>query len=299
MQQGLYPDLGIDQYHQGRGISKTGLDLVAKSPAHYYARYLDPQRPPEPSRAGQLEGSLAHCALLEPDEFFKRYASLPPDAPRRPTEAQWKAKNPSPESIASMAWWEKFNADHVGKQIITGEQATTAFRQAESVRKLPDVREILEVGAAEQSAYWIDPETGELCRCRPDWNRPCGESEVILLDLKTYSSACPAEFARQVARKRYHVQDGFYSDGYGTASKRTVLDFVFVAVETEWPYFACAMRLDPASREQGQRQYQRDLAIFARCKENNEWPPYSQEIETISLPAWAFDNDEELEISYV
>ncbi|PPA72829.1 exonuclease VIII [Achromobacter spanius] len=281
----------IEAYHRGPGISKTGLDHVARSPAVYYALHLDPARPPEKERAGQLEGQLAHCAILEPGEFDKRYAVLPADAPRRPTDAQWNAKKPSPESVEAMEWWTTWNKSSAGRTIITHAQRETALRQAESVRRLPDIAEALASGRPEQSAYWIDPDTGVLCRCRPDWVHPAGDNGVILLDVKTYSDASPSEFARQIARKRYHVQDAFYSDGFARASGLAVLAFVFVAVETEWPYAASAVMLDAASKHQGAMQVRRDLNTYAACLAANEWPGHGTGIHQVSLPAWALTEE--------
>lgn len=288
VQTGIVRDLDIDAYHSGDGISKTGLDLIDKSPYIFYARSRDPNRPPERARAGQLEGTLAHCAILEPAEFSKRYAVLPADAPRRPTDAQWKAKSPSLDSAAAMDWWRRWSADNDNKTVISNDQYETAMLQADSVRRLPDIREALDVGEAETSAYWVDPDTGVLCRCRPDFMSPVGDAGAILLDVKTYSDASPNEFRRQVARKRYHVQDQFYSDGYSIASGRRVLAFIFLAVETEWPYAASAVMLDDMSRDQGRADYRRNLNTYAQCLKTGQWPGYSTGIETVSLPAWAF-----------
>jgi exodeoxyribonuclease VIII len=162
--------------------------------------------------------------------------------------------------------------------------------QAESVRSLPDIRVALERGRAEVSAFWTDPATGVKCRCRPDFVHECGEAARVLLDVKTYSNASPDEFRRQAARKRYHVQDAFYSDGFALASDMDVLAFVFVAVETEWPYASNAMMLDGASRDQGRTDYARNLVTFKRCTETGEWGGYSKEISLITLPAWAFQD---------
>lgn len=280
--------LTIDEYHAMAPISKTGLDDLNVSPAHFYALHRDPKRPAPKERAGQLEGNLAHCAILEPDQFYKRYVTIPKDAPRRPTEAQWNAKKPSEDSIAAMSWWREFNDRTNGATIITAEQYEMAMRQADAVRALPDVREALERGRAEVSAFWADPETGVRCRCRPDWVYDCSDSSCVLFDVKTFSSASPAEFRRQVARKRYHVQDAFYTDGFGHASGLDVLGFIFVAVETEWPYVANAMMLDPTSRDQGRFDYRRNLVTYAQCEASGEWPGYSKEITFITLPAWAF-----------
>jgi exodeoxyribonuclease VIII len=286
---GLVHDQDIEAYHAGVGLSKSGLDLIAKAPALYYARRLDPKRPTERSRAGQLEGTLAHCAVLEPDQFMKRYAVVPADAPRRPTEAQWNAKKPSEDSVAAMAWWTEFSERTGGAQVVTSDQYDTAMRQAESIRRLPDIAEALAAGHAEVSAYWRDPVTGLLCKCRPDWAHPAGDSGVVIVDVKTYSDASPDEFRRQVARKRYEVQDAYYSDGYALASGREVLAFVFVAVETEWPFMASAVVIDDQAKNSGRIKYRRDVDSYARCIETGVWPGYSSGIETVSLPNWAIE----------
>lgn len=263
----------IEAYHRGPGISKTGLDHVARSPALFYALHLDPARPAEKERAGQLEGQLAHCAILEPAEFDKRYV-VGPDVSR-----------------ATKAWKEWEASLPAGVIAIKPDQRETALRQAESVRRLPDVAEALAAGRPEVSAYWIDPDTGVLCRCRPDWVHPAGNNGVILLDVKTYSDASPAEFARQIARKRYHVQDAFYSDGFARASGLDVLAFVFVAVETEWPFAASAVMLDEPGKRQGAIDMRRDLTTYAACLKANDWPGHGAAIHQVSMPAWALTNE--------
>ncbi|UXC37461.1 PD-(D/E)XK nuclease-like domain-containing protein [Cupriavidus gilardii] len=258
------------------GASKSVLDSIAQSPAIAYARHIDPNRPAPRERAGQLEGQLAHCAVLEPDEFGKRYAV-----------------GPGVSTKAVKAWKEFEAALPAGVVGIKPEQYEVAMRQAESVRALPEIRDALAHGAAEVSAFWIDAATGVQCRCRPDWVHDCGDAGVILLDLKTYSDASPAEFRRQVARKRYHVQDAFYSDGYAAASGLPVLGFVFVAVETEYPFAASALMLDDIAKDTGRALYRRDLATYAECMRTAAWPGYSDQIEIISLPAWATINHNE------
>lgn len=275
---GVRHGLSIDDYHAMPGASKSVLDSIAQSPAIAYARHIDPNRPAPRERAGQLEGQLAHCAVLEPDAFADRYVVGP----------DWNRNTKKWHEYA-----EQMGAERPGVVILKPEQYEAAMRQAESVRALPEVRDALAHGAAEVSAFWIDPDTGMQCRCRPDWVHDCGDAGVILLDLKTYSDASPAEFRRQVARKRYHVQDAFYSDGYAAASGLPVLGFVFVAVETEYPFAASALMLDDIAKDTGRALYRRDLATYAECMRTAAWPGYSDQIEIISLPAWATINHNE------
>lgn len=291
--EGVIHDLSIEAYHGDKtAVSKSGLDDMARSPFHYWSRHLDPNRPAEePRTGGRLAGALLHCALLEPDQFDARYVSLPADAPARPTEAMRNAKSPSPESVARVRWWDDWTARTSGKTIITAEQRDAAKRQADACRALPEVRDALSKGHAEVSAYWRDPETGVLCRCRPDWVTPVGTRQVIHLDAKTYSNASPDEFRRQIARMAYHRQDAWYWDGYQHASGHEVVAFLFVAVELEWPYAASTVMLDDAAREQGRRENRRLLDTYARCLRDNQWPAFPGGPHPVSLPAWALDKE--------
>jgi hypothetical protein len=271
MKPGVYHDITNEAYHSGAGLSKSGLDKIAKSPAHYFAAYLDPQRPPRPEPTpAQLAGTLAHCAILEPGEFAKRYA-VGPDVSR-----------------ATKAWKEFEASLPAGVTGIKPEDYARAFAQAASLRRLPDIADALSRGNAEVSAYWTDEQTGVLCKCRPDFVHDCGDAGVILVDVKTTGDDSPADFARSIARFRYHVQAAWYSDGFELASGRDVLAFVFAAVEGEYPFAPSAVILDPESIEQGRREYRRDLNSFAACMASGQWPGYGSGVAMVSLPKWAF-----------
>ncbi len=290
-----YPSVvhGLDAevYHSIGAVSNSQLKDFARSPLHYYALHVDPNRPPQEEDTGKLVGTLAHCATLEPAEFEARYVALPSDAPRRPTEAQWKAKNPSPDSAAAMGWWTDWIANNQGRQVITHEQRQVALAQARSVMANAQVAELLARGHAEVSAFWVDPVTGLRCRCRPDWVHDVNESSVILLDLKTYGDARPDVFKLQIARMDYERQAAFYSDGYERASGKKVLAFVFCAVETEWPYAASAVMLGDASMDKARKDVAALLERFAHCQQTNTWPGYGSSISLVELPAYKLNSN--------
>jgi exodeoxyribonuclease VIII len=264
----LIEDFDIGLYHAHPAISKSGLDSIELSPAIYFARHLNPFRPPAKEKAGQLEGNLAHCMILEPAEFDKRYVV-------------------GPEVNRNTKVWKEFVETNANRVAIQPEQMKTATHQAMSVRTLPDVADLLANGKPEVSAFWRDEDTGAECRCRPDWVHPARDDAVILMDVKTYSIASVGEFSRQVARKAYDKQAAFYTDGYEKASGKTVLGFVFVAVENEFPYAANAFMLDEDSLEAGRQKYRKNLRTYAECMRTEKWPGYSNGINLIRLPSWA------------
>ena len=269
---GTTSDLSNEDYHAGPGVSKSHLDTVSRSPYLYYRKHLDPNRPPNPTSVRLLQGTLAHCAILEPDEFRKRYL-VGPDANRNTKE--WKAAEAA--------------ATELGKTLIKPDEHSTAMRQAEAVRQIKDVADLFAIGKPEVSAYWRDEETQLLCKCRPDWVHDCNDTGVILVDVKTTQDASPQVFRNSVAKWRYHVQNAWYADGYAKASGLNVLAFVFVAVEMDWPYAASAMILDDEAIGEGRAEYNRNLKAIADCAKSNNWPGYSEGIEMISLPKWAFN----------
>ncbi|WP_233854032.1 PD-(D/E)XK nuclease-like domain-containing protein [Paraburkholderia sp. HD33-4] len=276
---GLVENLDIERYHALEPVSKSQLDDLNVSPFHFYSWHRDPLRPVRESKSGQLEGNLAHCGILEPDAFQDRYVVGP--AVNRNTKV-----------------WRDFVETHENAVAIQPDQYETAMRQADSVRALPEIQAYLARGKAEVSAFWTDPITGVECRCRPDFVHPLSKSSVVLLDVKTFSSVDPDDFRRQAARKRYHVQDTFYSAGFSEAARVTVEKFIFVVVESAWPYAAAAYTLGNESREQGFLEWRRLLDVYEECVRTKTWPGYAEKTTQIDLPSWAFTS-QEVEISYV
>lgn len=285
MRLGLYPGMSNEDYHRSPGISCSGMHEFRRKPSRYWSLYLNPERPPRKEKAGQLEGTLCHCAALEPDEFDFRYVVTPEGAPARPTERSRKAKKPSADTQYALEWWDAFEEMNPKRRVITQEQYDRAWHQADSIRKLPDVAAAFAAGAPEVAAFWRDPQTGVLCRCKPDWVQKCGGRSVVLFDVKTYDNVEDEAFAAQISRKYYDWQDAMYSDGYAHAAGVTVEGFVFIAVEPEYPWEANLLMLDAPSREHAARQFHERLEQYAWCLEHNVWPGYS-EIKEVSLSRW-------------
>lgn len=264
MTPGIY-NISNEDYHSGPGISKSGLDLIARSPAHY----IGAERKSTPAFA---LGSAAHCAILEPDTFETRYYRG--EDIRRGTKA-----------------WAELEAKAAGREVLKPlEDWDLAWRIREAVMANDGAKILLnghEKGLVELSAYWIDSETGELCRCRPDyWLKSFG----FVVDLKTTTDASPGAFARSVASYRYHVQAAFYSDGLMALGYR-VNGFYFLAVEKDPPFAAAVYSLAPEAILEGRRLYRRDLDTYHRCRKTGIWPGYA-EFRELNLPAWAYRSEE-------
>ena len=70
----VFRQMSNDDYHAHGAIGASGLKAFKRSPAHYWAAYLDPEREPKDTRAMRI-GRAWHCALFEPGEFTDRYVA--------------------------------------------------------------------------------------------------------------------------------------------------------------------------------------------------------------------------------
>lgn len=266
---GLILDMQAERYHSIHAMSAGGLKRMRQSPAHFYGMQLDPNRPEpgEPTPA-MKNGTLVHCAIFEPHAVESRYVVKPEDMNFSTKEGR--------------AW-----RDAQTREIVEAAQMAAAKAQAAAVRRLPDVAALLQEGYGEASAFWIDDETGELCKCRPDWTSPVGGDGVILIDGKTCQDASPEGFGRAIWNFDYWLQAAWYSDGFTAATGLKVHGFVFAAVESAWPHAAAAYMLGDDVLDKARAENRRLLNLYAECKRTGEWPGYQQSIQPIALPAWA------------
>ncbi|ELM7533720.1 PD-(D/E)XK nuclease-like domain-containing protein, partial [Salmonella enterica] len=195
IQPGIYYDIPNEAYHAGPGVSKSQLDDIADTPAIYLWRK---NAPVDTEKTKSLDtGTAFHCRVLEPEEFSKRFI-IAPEFNRRTSAGKEEEKTFLEECARP------------GRTVLTAEEGRKIELMYQSVMALPLGQWLVEsAGYAESSVYWEDPETGILCRCRPDKIIP--EFHWIM-DVKT--TADIQRFRTAYYDYRYHVQDAFYSDGY-------------------------------------------------------------------------------------
>jgi exodeoxyribonuclease VIII len=258
-------------YHRHAAVSKSHLDQVARSPLHYWARYLDPNRvEPEPTPA-MLVGTAVHTHVLELEEWDKRYVVMPEGIDRRTKQGK--------------AEWDAFSTAASGRTVISRTDADQVMRMGHAVYSHPAAAMLLKQlpGKAETTHMWTDDATGLQCKCRPDW---LTDDRSLIIDLKTTEDASPKGFQKSVANWRYHVQAAWYLSGVAEATGTCPDQFIFIVVEKKPPYAVAVYAADAEMIGLGAMQAVRDLDTLATCKAANAWPGYSDQIETISLPAW-------------
>lgn len=206
---GLYPDMPNEVYHETDAISSGFLKEFTRSPAHAFAKYLDPQRERKDKKAWRI-GRAWHCALFEPAMFRARFAAghdahpatkraqllqgiLQAEAPL--IEAQKLVALPEGLSSTSkegkgliaeiesagnvacsaedFAFINEWKPKLLGKDVLAADTIESVLHMANIARALPVSSVVFDrmeqYGRAEASIFSEDPETGLLVRIRPDY----------------------------------------------------------------------------------------------------------------------------------
>lgn len=262
---GIYQGIPNEAYHAGPGISKSGLWTIATStPAHF--KFPKPRE----KKAHFDVGDAIHKAILEPEKFEIEFVRGPDD--RRGNK--WKDQL---EACAAS-----------NKVLLTSSDYDSALAVRDAVHADSWINSIVTGGGdgrmVEASGYWIDEDTGVLCRCRPDLYR---RDLRIILDVKSTIDASPKQFPRSVVNYGYHGQEAFYTDGWRECGEE-VDAFVFLAFEKDSPYAKAVYELPPSIVEEGRSIIREALPVYADCVKENRWPAYTEGVQELEFPRWAY-----------
>lgn len=261
-------DESNDDYHNGPGISKSMLGVLAQSPAHYNHRFNMMES--TPSTPAMEFGTAFHLSFLEPEKFGPQYV-----------QAIGLNKN----SNAYKEWRDE--QQKAGLTIISEKDMETCLGMSESIRSHPFMSVLFRAGIAEQSHHWDC--NGQHMRCRPDWTTIINGVNVFV-DLKTTRSAHP-DYIRSASWKLgYHLQAAIYVDG---AKETTGKDFRFVFgfVEKTPPYVVTVAEATPEFVRKGRIEYLRLLDTLKECQQSGSWPGYTTDLINLEPPKWAIKEE--------
>lgn len=261
---GRYDNITLSQYHKMPAYSKSALDKINQSMAHYFEAITSPKE----QTPQMLLGSAFHCRTLTPDIYMKEYV-VAPECDKRTKIGK-----------ETYAEFEELNA---GKTILSFAQAATAECMAKAVLEHPIASRLLTDGDAEHSFFWTDPRTGLPCKARPDYLRRDG----IIIDLKSTADASYYEFQRTIVNFRYHVQGAFFGDGVTSVTGEKRFSFILIAVESSAPYAVAIYRIDDDGINIGRTAYGLDLDKVVAYEKDKSWAGYTMQIQEMILPPWA------------
>lgn len=263
---GLHFDMDDAAYHgdpiPGGSLSSTFVKLLTR---HVPSKARERFRNRKPTKAMNL-GKAAHATALGagPTLIVWQYDGRTKDGK---TERAGYSEAIASEEVVAVT--------EVERDQITG--------MADALRSDATVREMLDVGRSEVSAFWQDGDVW--CRARYDLL-----SDFEALDYKTTQDVTVRGFGKSMASYGYHQQAEFYLRGLRAlghpAADRPLR---FICQETEPPYLVQIHTPDEMAMQTAQLLNDRAIRIYAECKASGVWPGYSAlEAEPASLPAYYY-----------
>jgi hypothetical protein len=277
-------DWSNEQYHADTSrVSKSGLDKIAKSPAHYHYHYLNTDRPQKEETPALRLGSAIHCAVLEPDAFARRYAFL------NDAEIVAEIGGANPRATGKYkAWKAAVELENVDKVVLSAAEYQQCQAMRAAVWAHPMAAKLLSApGPVEQTYLFTDAASGAACKIRPDKIARIDE-DIYIVDLKSTEDASEREFGRSAFTYGYHKQGAFYLDGYHAATAGKPEAFVLIAVEKTAPFNVGVYFLDDEAVALGRTQYGENCKTYAECTKTGHWPGYGHDVNNLKLPAYAF-----------
>ena len=255
-------------YDAVSGVSITKLKELRRSPQHYQYMLTHPKT----SKPLTL-GIAAHIAVLEPERFATEFAVW-----ERTTEAGAMAPRKG-------QYWDAFCAENRGRTVLTPKETALCSKISAAVRESPLAMKYLAAGDPEVTLLW--KQWDRQCKGRVDWLTHI-DGVPYVVGLKTARDCRPFAFGSQCAKLGYHLQFGFYRDGYEAITAKAPR-LVEIVVESAPPHAVAVYRVTDDVLLQGRDEYLRLMDLLAKCEADDEWPgPVPEETE-LTMPTWAYD----------
>ena len=273
------PELDNTEYHQDKSsVGSSVLKTILKSPATFYAHHVLGLAERDETEALRI-GRALHMALLEPALFQKTYVRIP-EFTGKTRDGRDSAQ--SAEARARRQEWR----DSLPKDAIQLSESEfgTLMGMIHSVMKHQDALNILRYGVPERAGYYRDPQTGILCRIKPDLFH---SGAMGLIDIKTTDDVSYDRFGRKIFQYGYDFQMAMYCEGIYQITGKRVEFPLLLAVEKKPPYEVAVYQADNALLAHGLERDRYALSRLKECLQTKTWPSYQENVQVISLPKWA------------
>lgn len=259
-------DLPEADYHARPALSAGGAWLLAQAcPAIYwYGSPFNPDAAARKSNKPMDIGVALHLAALEPNRLNARTVVIEHD--------DFRTKEARDQRDAAYA---------AGRVPLLTKDDELVDRLRDALFANQDAARLIDDAETEVSYFW--DADGVPCKARADLVARDGS----LGDLKASASASPEFFQRQAFNAGHFLRAAWYMDGWQIASGHRPPDYWFIVVAREPPHLVTVCRLDERAIEWGRMMIGRSLALFRRCMDRGEWPPYCDGPVTLGLPTWA------------
>jgi hypothetical protein len=280
--------LSFEEYSQIPAVNYSTLRMMGVSPLHYQ----DAVENGGIVRPAFALGSAAHTAILEPEEWLRRYI-IKPDYVERADKKTGELVRVQLKKDERQAEWVELStrAKREKKAIITEKENALATKIARRVLLDPVASKLLRGKVStEVTVQWTHASTGILLRSRLDLvNHTLGR----IVDVKTTANIRPDRWFHQAAKLGYLAQFAMYADAWHAATGES-LPFSALPIEKERPHDMFVCPIPEEDLEHGRATYETWLQELARCRDKGEFPGVAggEEMPFVR-PDWDFPEEDD------
>ena len=253
------------EYREKRGISKSSLWEIRKSPLHFKWKMEHPQE----DTTALIFGRASHKWILEEETFFDEFA-ITPICDKRTKEGK--------------ETWTNFELKSVGKDLVKAEDFEIMKTMKAELLKNEMAVNLL-AGEKEVSLFGVDELTGEKIKARPDILTEIGDT-LIVVDYKSCESAETDAFMRSALNYGYHLQVAIYTEVVRQNFHKEPI-FIFVAQEKKEPFAVNILKADEYFTQYGIDTFRELIGIYHDCKQTGNWYGYESvfnQVSNLTLP---------------
>jgi hypothetical protein len=275
MQDGIYDDLSIEDYHANTThLSATTLKYARESLKHF--DWYRTGRLPREDKPQFSFGNAFELALLAPNEYLQKVAVMP--------EAEWfeevKASKPDVKTIRNTTIYKERCAqwmnENAGKYVIseTGPESFEAIEEMlSSCYQDKIIQGLIKNTEYQLSLFWTDPETGIKLKTRPDI---CKRKKNVIVNLKTILDGSPDGFSKDLKKWDYPLQAVIEIEGcLRTGIMDKVDNYFWLAVEKVAVFNATIYEFQETDIAPVMDSFHFLLSRIKKAQEKNLYPGYT------------------------
>ncbi len=273
---GIYPELSNEAYHGDPAISRSGIMQYLQSPFHYWANYINPDRPKRDSTKAMDLGSAFHTLVLEPEKWGDIYSVMPEKKLLRDVGREEYDRNEDEIEATKQ---------NLAKRIILSlKDYNLLIEMNNALLDHAQALDLIRGATYESSFFWEDEHSGLMVKARPDILH-----SNMIVDLKTCADASPRAFQYAMMDGGYHIQGAMVREGVRQLTGVDIPTVINICIEKKYPYAIGIYIIDEQALEYGYKQFKDTLLALKQDIGHNTFESYP--IQTINLPAWKLKNE--------
>lgn len=281
MNDGIYTDLSIEDYHSNRThVSATGIKYAKRSLKEF--EWFITDKINQETKAHFSFGNAFELALLSPKEFESKVAIMQTEYwVHKALEEKPDLKVPK-TSKCYKQFKDEFCKSNKDRYIIddVGKPSYYSIEcMLESCWQDAVINKLIKNTEYQLSAFWTDPNSGLKMKTRPDI---CKRKNNVIVNLKTAIDGSPKSFSRDLANYDYPLQACVEIQGCIESGIMTSVDnYFWLVVEKVEPYNATIYEFDQSDIRANMDEFEFLTAKIKEAQCKNLWPGYTDRADNI------------------